>query len=446
MTRAQLSQWMSSYGMLAVLIVLCVYFALATLREQQPRGREAGEQVAAKLAESNLTRVIVVSKEGSEGDAFAAAVAEHAGDGYQLITSIQGDPRDLRRGLETLAESGARIDAVATTGSIARWKLVEHVHREFPALGRPEIVVADSYLGSDFLNPSNLRTVLTQIVAIAISAVGMTMVVITAGIDLSVGSLIALSAVVAAALVRELGGESAGVFELVIACLGAVGLTGLLGLISGLLVARFRMPPFIATLGMMQIASGLAYMIAAGQTIRELPASFAWLGLGNTFVLVPNPVVLMLVIYVAGHLFMSRTTIGRYIYAIGGNRQAAYLSGLAVGRILLFVYCLSGITAGIGGVVMASRLQAASPNYGIMYELFVITAVVVGGTSLAGGEGRIFGTLVGALIIAVIQNGMNLTGVGPYPQKIVLGGIILGAILLDQFRRHGWRLLLTPSR
>jgi ribose transport system permease protein len=445
MNRAQLSQWMSSYGMLVVLIVLCIYFAIATLREQQPLGREAGEQVAAKLVASNLTRVIVVSKQGAEGDAFAAAVAERAGDDYEVITSILGDPRDLRRGLQALVESSAQVDAIATTGSVARWKILEHVDREFPALGRLEIVIANSYIGSDFLNPSNLRTVLTQIVAIAIAAVGMTMVIITAGIDLSVGSLIALSAVVAAALVRELGGENAGVFQIIVACLGAIGFSGFLGLISGLLVARFRMPPFIATLGMMQIASGLAYMIAAGQTIRELPSSFAWLGLGNTFVVVPNPVVLMLVIYVAGHLLMSRTTIGRYIYAIGGNRQAAFLSGLAVGRILLFVYCVSGITAGIGGVVMASRLQAASPNYGIMYELFVITAVVVGGTSLAGGEGNIFGTLVGALIIAVIQNGMNLTGVGPYPQKVVLGAIILGSVLLDQLRRHGWRLMLRPS-
>lgn len=446
MRRERLSQWMTSYGMLAVLIVLCIYFTLATLRQQHPVGREAGEQVARKLARSHLSRIVVIAKQGAEGDAFVDTVADASGGPYQVITRIQGDPRDVRGSLQTLSESAASIDAVATTSSVARWKLVEHLDREFPSLGDPEIVVADSYLGSDFLKPGNLRAVLTQIVAIAISAVGMTMVIITAGIDLSVGSLIALSAVVAASLIRQFGGETATGPIMVLSCLAAIGLCGVLGLLSGVLVSRFRMPPFIATLGMMQIASGLAYIVSAGQTIRELPPTFAWLGLGSTLRLAPNPVVLMLLIYIAGHLLMTRTTMGRYIYAIGGNPQAAFLSGLRVSRIILFVYGVSGVTAGIGGVVMASRLLAASPSYGLMYELFVITAVVVGGTSLSGGDGHIFGTLVGALIIAVIQNGMNLTGVGPYPQKVVLGAIIIGAVLLDQFRRHGWRMLLRPAR
>jgi ribose transport system permease protein len=196
----------------------------------------------------------------------------------------------------------------------------------------------------------------------------------------------------------------------------------------------------------MQVASGLAYIIAKGTSIYEIPDSYVWLGRGVGLFSIPHAVVLMVLIYIVAHILMSRTVLGRYIYAVGGNPEAARLSGVRVGAVLMFVYTLCGAMAGLGGIVLASQLKSASPTYGLMYELYVIAAVVVGGTSLAGGEGRIFGTLIGAFIIAVIQNGMNLTGVESYTQKVVLGLVILGAVLLDMMKKRGWKALLPFSR
>jgi ribose transport system permease protein len=200
----------------------------------------------------------------------------------------------------------------------------------------------------------------------------------------------------------------------------------------------FAIPPFIVTLAMMLVGSGLAYLLAKGQSIYQVPESFIWLGRGTLSGTVPNSVVLMGFLYLVAHIVMSRMTLGRYLYAVGGNREAARLSGVPVAAVLLFAYTLSGALAGVGGIVTASQLKSGSPNYGTMYELYVIAAVVVGGTSLSGGEGKIFGTLIGAFIIAVIQNGMNLTGVESYTQKVVLGLVILGAVLLDMLKKRDW--------
>jgi ribose transport system permease protein len=164
-----------------------------------------------------------------------------------------------------------------------------------------------------------------------------------------------------------------------------------------------------------------------------------WLGRGADVFGLPNAVLLMALLYAAGHILMSRMKIGRYLYAVGGNREAARLSGVPVTRVLLFAYTVSGLLAGLGGVIMASQLKSGSPTYGQMYELYVIAAVVVGGTSLSGGEGKMFGTLIGAFIIAVIQNGMNLTNVESYTQKVVLGLVILVAVLLDRLKHRSWR-------
>jgi ribose transport system permease protein len=191
----------------------------------------------------------------------------------------------------------------------------------------------------------------------------------------------------------------------------------------------------------MLMASGTAYLLAEGQSIYELPASATWLGRGADFLGVPNAVLLMLVLYGAAHVVMSRATLGRYIYAVGGNREAARLSGVPVKRILLLVYAICGAFAGLGGVVMASQFQSAAPMYGEKYEMAVVAAVVVGGTSIAGGEGKVLGTLIGAFIIAVIQNGMNLMGIQTYTQMVVLGAVIVGAVVLDRFRLGGSAVL-----
>jgi ribose transport system permease protein len=196
---------------------------------------------------------------------------------------------------------------------------------------------------------------------------------------------------------------------------------------------------------MMFVAKGLAYTVAEGQSIYELPESFVWLGSGADLLGIPNAVVLMFILYAVAHVMMSRTTLGRYIYAVGGNLEASRLSGVPVRLVLLFVYTLSGALAGLGGIVMASRLKSGDPDFGTMYELYVIAAVVLGGTSLTGGEGKVLGTLIGALIIAVIRNGMNLTGVESYTQTIVLGLVIPAAVLLDMLKKKGWRGLTGIS-
>jgi ribose transport system permease protein len=228
---------------------------------------------------------------------------------------------------------------------------------------------------------------------------------------------------------------------MVLAAFGAMIVCGLTGAFSGFMITRFRIPPFIATLAMMQVAAGVAYIISQGKPIYQIPGSFIWLGRGvEPLFKIPNAVILMVVLYVIAHVLMSRTTLGRYIYAVGGNEEASRLSGIRVKRVLFFVYTLCGILAGLGGVLMSSQLKSGAPTYGLSYELYVIAAVVVGGTSLSGGEGRIFGTLIGALVIGVIQNGMNLTNVESYTQKVVLGLVILGAVLLDRLKQQKLRL------
>ncbi|MCX6378803.1 MAG: ABC transporter permease [Armatimonadetes bacterium] len=218
-----------------------------------------------------------------------------------------------------------------------------------------------------------------------------------------------------------------------------------MGLFSGLMVTLFRIPAFIVTLAMMLVGSGLAYILSHGQSIYQVPEGFVWLGRGSVLG-VPNSVILMLILYLLAHLLMTRTRVGRYIYAVGSNAEAVRLSGVSVQKILLFVFILNGLLAGLGGVVMASQLRSGAPTYGQMYELYVIAAVVVGGTSLAGGQGKVFGTLLGAFIIAVIQNGMNLTGIESYTQKVVLGLVILGAVLLDTLKQRGTKWLRSLRR
>jgi ribose transport system permease protein len=292
-----------------------------------------------------------------------------------------------------------------------------------------------SYRWPAFLTKSNLFNVADQISIIAILAIGMTMVIIVGGIDLSVGSLIALAAVAATGLIRELAGATeATPIGLFLCCLVAIALCALVGVATGLTVTLPDLPAFIVTLAVMLIARGFAYILADNQSIYEVPASFTWLGRGADLGGIPNAVVLMALLYVLAHLLMTRTVLGRYLYAIGGNREAARLSGVPVRRVLVFAYVVSAALAGLGGVLQASLLRSGSPTYGQNYELYVIAAVVVGGTSLSGGEGRIFGTFLGTLLIAVIQNGMNMVGIDSNWQQVVFGTVILAAVLLDRVK------------
>ncbi len=437
---AAIKRLVSNYGMAGVLLLLCAYYSWATLKDQKPTGAAAGNLVAERIAGSVTagSGIMIVAGSGPDDRAFASAARVLLQQkGYQRLSEVEGDPSIALDALRERAAAGDNPAAIVATERCAVW--IESMVRRFPSMSATQIIVPEPYRWPTFLQASNLLNIADQIVVIALMAVGMTMVIITGGIDLSVGSLVALSAVVTGLLIRDHGGAGgASAASLVLCSLGGIAVSGLVGLFSGAVINWFRIPPFIATLAMMQVASGVAYILSAGQSIYEIPPSFIWLGRGTGLFSIPNAVLLMGVVYVLAHVVMAHTAFGRYVYAVGGNVEAARLSGVRVGRVLLLVYLLSGLMAGLGGVVVASQLKSSSPTYGLSYELYVIAAVVVGGTSLSGGSGKVFGTLIGALIIAVIQNGMNLTGVESYRQKVVLGLVILGAVLLDMLRKRGW--------
>ena len=246
----------------------------------------------------------------------------------------------------------------------------------------------------------------------------------------------ALSGVVAALLIRDFAGATdAGLPDVIGSCIVGILTCALIGALTGSWIMTFRVPPFIMTLGFMLVARGMSYILADGRSNDQVPDSFAWLGRGKTLAGIPNSVVLMVLLYGAAHILLTRMALGRYIYAVGGNPEAARLSGVPVKRVLHFVYTVCGALAGLGGIILASNLETGDPNYGRMYELDVIAAVVVGGTSLAGGQGKILGTLIGAFIIAVIRNGMNLMGIDPFYQQVVMGLVIIGSVTLDSWKR-----------
>ena len=430
--------------MLGVLGVLCVFFSLITFENQQPVGRDAADRLLVQIQNQFETPgVAVLAGKGSDdGRDFVSQLEEQLiREGWKVEAKIAGSPIDLGKALRQAGENKLRVILLACEQSFADLPLVENLKTTSPGLNQMKVLSPDSYGWPNFLKTSNLLNIANQIAVIAIIAIGMTLVIITAGIDLSVGSLIAFSAVICCWLIREwMGGPEATILGMVVASLLAITACGGLGLFSGSMIAYFGVPSFVASLGMMMVASGLAYMISGGLSIYQIPSSFDWLGRGDSFLGIPNAVVLMVLLYVAAHFLMSRTTAGRYVYAVGGNAEAARLSGVPVKKVILWVYACSGMLAGLGGVVMASQFRSGDPKYGLMYELYVIAAVVVGGTSLSGGRGKVFGTLIGAFIIAVIQNGMNLTGVQSYTQKVVLGLVLLAAVLLDMLKKRGWKL------
>ncbi len=431
-------RFVSDYGMVFVLLLLCAFFSVATVSEQSPVGKDAATQVAGQVRALGLGRgatVLIATADQPADATFPTWLEKEIGGDFKVVGIAKGEPRDAREALARLAAAGERLDVIACTRSAAGWLVFADVPTDFPALGSPRLLAPRSHRWPDFLKPENLLNIANQIAVIAIIAIGMTMVIVTGGIDLSVGSLLALSAVLSARFIRDLaGGVGASTTGMVLSCTAAILVCGIAGAFSGAMITRFRIPPFIVTLAMMLVGSGLAYTLAEGQSVYQVPDAFTWLGRGAGLLGLPNAVVLMLVLYAAAHVMMSRMKLGRHFYAVGGNAEAARLSGVPVRRVLMLAYLASALLAGLGGVIMASQLRSGSATYGNMYELYVIAAVVVGGTSLSGGEGKMPGTLIGALTIAVIQNGMNLANVESYTQRVVLGLVILGAVLLDKLR------------
>ena len=294
----------------------------------------------------------------------------------------------------------------------------------------------------DFLAPGNVLNILRQIAVNAILATGQTFVIITAGIDLSVGSLIALTGVLMAGV---LGANHTVWPAMLLAIVVGLGVGGAAGTINALPVVRFGLPPFITTLAMMLMARGLAFMYTNGSPIEIDNTPFNQLGTGLLLPAlgrlvhipgVPVPVVIMLAVVFAASFLLGQTRFGRYVYAIGGNEEAARLSGINVAGVKLGVYIISGALAGLASLLLAARLNSGIPQSGQGYELQSIAAVVVGGTSLMGGRGSIGGTFVGALLIGVLYNIMNLLNVQSYAQEVVLGAVILVAVLLDELRKR----------
>ena len=300
-------------------------------------------------------------------------------------------------------------------------------------------------LSDAFLQPRNLLNIVRQISVVGLIAIGVTVVIITTGIDLSSGSILAFAAVAASSLAQRTdwaGAKYPGLdLPLIVPILVALAVGAFCGSINGWLIARFKIPPFIATLGMMTVARGFA-LIYSDRPVSGLTDAYNFIGQGELFKVlpipnqpplgIPIPIIILAVVAVAAHIMLNNTRFGRHIYAIGGNEQAARISGLNVGRIKIGVYTLAGLLAGLAGVVLSSRIGSGQPGLAVGYELDAIASAVIGGTSLSGGIGTIWGTIVGALIIGVLNNGLDLLNVSAYWQTIVKGSIIVAAVIIDE--------------
>lgn len=292
-----------------------------------------------------------------------------------------------------------------------------------------------SILSDKFLTVDNGWNVLRQISVNICISVGMTLVVLTAGIDLSVGSILAFSGAVAAGLLKS------GIsfpendlfigFTLLGTILAGVATGSFLGFFNGWVITKFKVPPFVATLAMLTVARGFTMLWTKGYPISSLGTNFAYIGTG-WFLGIPILVWIAMVVVIAAMIISNKTALGRYIYAIGGNENAAKLSGINIDKVKIIVYTLAGALAAIGGIMVTSRLDSAQPNAGMSYELDAIAAVVIGGTSLSGGRGTIIGTVLGAIIIGVLNNGLVLLDVSPFWQQVVKGLVILLAVMIDK--------------
>jgi ribose transport system permease protein len=308
----------------------------------------------------------------------------------------------------------------------ARMQTVRFLERFGALFGLLAIILVLSMISPSFLSLSNLLNVLRQVSINALIAFGMTFVILTGGIDLSVGSILALSsAIVAHLLASGMGFVPALLVGLLVGAL--------LGMFNGLVITQGKVAPFIVTLATMTVYRGLTLVFTDGRPITGMGDDFAFQLFGRGYFFgIPVPVITMLMTFILLYFLLKKTTLGRKTYAIGGNEEAAILAGIRVSRVKWFVYTLAGLLSALAGVILTSRLNSAEPTAGTSYELDAIAAVVLGGTSLSGGKGSIVGTLIGALIIGTLNNGLNLLGVSSFYQLVVKGLVILIAILLDR--------------
>ena len=304
--------------------------------------------------------------------------------------------------------------------------MVASLKKMGPLFGLVLLSIGLSIASPNFLTPSNLFSVLRQVSYSGLIAFGMTFIILIGGIDLSVGAILALVGIVTASLIQ------AGMDPILASCIGLL-LGAACGAINGLLVSFGRIAPFIATLATMILFRGIAQEYSQSKPISiNVDGFFNEIGSGYLFDTIPVPVVLMLLVYFMLWFVLKKTRFGRHVYALGGSEDVARISGLKVRSLKLWVYTLSGLMSGLAALVVTSRLSSASPNAGAMYELDAIAAVVLGGTSLSGGRGWIFGTLVGVVLLGILSNGLNLLNVSSNYQLIIKGVVILFAVLLDR--------------
>ncbi len=293
------------------------------------------------------------------------------------------------------------------------------------------LMIVLSIVSPYFFTFRNLMNVAQQSTIIALVAAGELLAILTAGIDLSVGSILALSISVTGVTTITMG------INPIIGLILGLGTGALAGMANGLLLTKLHLPhPFIATLGMMNIARGLALIITKASPVSGFPSWIQFLGAGYMGP-IPFSFIIVIVIAIIFHFFLTKTELGRHIYAVGGNKEAAKLSGINVDKVLIWVFTLSGLMAAVAGIILMGRVNAAYPLAGMQYELDAIAAVIIGGASFFGGVGNIWGTMIGAIILAVIRNGLNLLGVSSDMQSVVIGAVIIGAVYIDVLRRRG---------
>jgi ribose transport system permease protein len=360
-----------------------------------------------------------------------------------MTNSIPSQPKSERDGAAPIAAESGRANRsgpgrapVPSSADRRRAQL-----RQFQSLiALAVMVLALSLLSDRFLTVDNGFNILRQISVNLCLSVGMTLVILSGGIDLSVGAILGLAGAVSAGLLKNGVTLAAfGVrleFTVIGTIIAGIGVGAATGWFNGAAITRFRLPPFVATLGMLSIARGLTMLWTGGFPITSLGESFAFIGTG-ALLGVPMPVWIMLVVVAVFVVVTKRTRFGRHIYAVGGNERAALLTGLRVNRIKIAVYTLAGALAGVAGLIVTSRLDSAQPNAGLGYELDSIAAVVIGGTSLSGGRGSIMGTVLGCLIIGVLNNGLFLLNVSPFWQQVIKGGVILLAVAIDKMNAGG---------
>jgi ribose/xylose/arabinose/galactoside ABC-type transport system permease subunit len=285
-----------------------------------------------------------------------------------------------------------------------------------------------SFTTSKFLTVSNWTIIITQVSINALLAFGVTFVIITGGIDLSLGSIMAVTGVAAASLAHP--DTYPVIVPLAIGLLAGVAM----GALNGLVITKSKVPPFIVTLGMMTIGRGLALILSKGRPVSNLSDSFNFIGGGNVAG-IPFPIIVLIISFIVCSVVLKKTILGRYIYAVGGNEQAAKASGIRVNKVKMAVYTICGGLAALAGILLTSRITTGQPNAGVGFELDAIAAAIIGGTSTSGGTGTMTGTLIGALLIGVISNGLDLLNVTSYYQQVVMGAIIIGAVVLDSWNQ-----------